>query len=88
MAALRKVWGQARSTTSGHVLLCRYVEVHMEQGPVLQATGFPLGPVAAIAGQTRLAVSVLGTQVRPGLPAPLEPTPLAFAWNKTCTLLC
>ena len=34
----------------------------MEQGPVLGARGFPLGPVAAIAGQTRLAVSVLGTQ--------------------------
>ena len=35
----------------------------MEQGPVLQARGYALGPVAAIAGQTRLAASVTGTQV-------------------------
>jgi hypothetical protein len=35
----------------------------MEQGPVLGARGFALGPVAAIAGQTRLAVHILGTQV-------------------------
>ena len=41
----------------------RYVEVHMEQGPVLESRGYAIGPVAAIAGQTRLAVSVEGTQV-------------------------
>ena len=41
---------------------CRYVEVHMEQGPVLESRGYAIGPVAAIAGQTRLAVSVEGTQ--------------------------
>jgi hypothetical protein len=35
----------------------------MEQGPVLEATGVPLGPVAGIAGQTRLAVQVHGVQV-------------------------
>ena len=44
---------------------CRYVEVHMEQGPVLESRGYAIGPVAAIAGQTRLAVSVEGTQVCP-----------------------
>ena len=33
-----------------------YVEVHMEQGPVLQTIGEALGPVTAIAGQTRLQV--------------------------------
>ncbi|EIE22792.1 amidase [Coccomyxa subellipsoidea C-169] len=43
-----------------------YVEVHMEQGPVLQARGYALGPVAAIAGQTRLAASVIGTQGHAG----------------------
>ena len=40
-----------------------YLEVHMEQGPVLETQGVPLGPVSAIAGQTRLLVSMSGTQV-------------------------
>jgi len=33
-----------------------YVEVHMEQGPVLEALRYPLGVVKGIAGQTRLKV--------------------------------
>ena len=40
-----------------------YVEVHMEQGPVLQSEGRALGPVAAIAGQTRLQAEIWGEQV-------------------------
>ena len=43
----------------------RYVEVHMEQGPVLEELGVPLAPVSAIAGQTRLSVSIHGNQVCP-----------------------
>jgi allantoate deiminase len=31
-----------------------YIEVHIEQGPVLEYAGFPLGVVKGIAGQTRL----------------------------------
>lgn len=42
---------------------CRYVEVHMEQGPILEAAGMPLGVVAGIAGQTRLLIMMTGTQV-------------------------
>ncbi|XP_021737202.1 allantoate deiminase 2-like isoform X3 [Chenopodium quinoa] len=34
-----------------------YVEVHIEQGPVLEAAGIPLGVVKGIAGQTRLKVT-------------------------------
>ena len=34
----------------------------MEQGPVLEELGIPLAPVAAISGQTRLSVSVSGSQ--------------------------
>jgi hypothetical protein len=45
-----------------------YVEVHMEQGPVLQSEGRALGPVAAIAGQTRLQAEIWGEQVG-GVPA-------------------
>ncbi len=42
----------------------RYVEVHMEQGPVLETLGQPLGVVTAIAGQSRLAVTIEGMQAR------------------------
>ncbi len=37
-----------------------YFEPHIEQGPVLEAAGIGLGVVAAIAGQTRLNVTILG----------------------------
>lgn len=47
--------------------LVRYVEVHLEQGPVLQDRGAALAPVAAIAGQSRLALTLHGTQVLPPL---------------------
>ena len=43
-------------------VFARYVEVHMEQGPVLDELGVPLAPVSAIAGQTRLAVAIAGSQ--------------------------
>jgi len=37
-----------------------YVEVHIEQGPVLEARGQPLGVVTAIVGQTYLDVELVG----------------------------
>ncbi|MBS1216711.1 MAG: allantoate amidohydrolase [Proteobacteria bacterium] len=37
-----------------------YVELHIEQGPVLEAEGLPVGVVTAINGFTRLAVTVCG----------------------------
>ncbi len=43
-----------------------YVEVHIEQGPVLEDMGLPLGVVTAIAGQTFLSVSMRGTQGHAG----------------------
>lgn len=43
-----------------------YVEVHMEQGPRLQAAGRALGPVAAISGQSRLQAEIVGEQVSAG----------------------
>ncbi|KAJ0081176.1 hypothetical protein Patl1_12201 [Pistacia atlantica] len=43
-----------------------YVEVHIEQGPVLEWVGFPLGVVKGIAGQTRLKVTVRGSQGHAG----------------------
>ncbi len=37
-----------------------YFEVHIEQGPVLEAAGLPLGVVTAIAGQTRFNLAFEG----------------------------
>ncbi|GJD47718.1 N-carbamoyl-L-amino acid hydrolase [Methylobacterium crusticola] len=37
-----------------------YLEVHIEQGPVLEAENLPVGIVTAIAGASRLAVTVEG----------------------------
>jgi allantoate deiminase len=40
--------------------LLGYCEVHIEQGPVLEARGLPVGVVSAIAGQSRVSVQFLG----------------------------
>jgi allantoate deiminase len=40
--------------------LLAYVELHIEQGPVLEARNVPVGVVTAIAGATRLAASLTG----------------------------
>ena len=40
--------------------LLAYVELHIEQGPVLEAEHLPVGVVTAIAGATRLAASLTG----------------------------
>jgi hydantoinase/carbamoylase family amidase len=37
-----------------------YLELHIEQGPVLEADGLPLGIVTAISGATRVGVTVQG----------------------------
>ena len=37
-----------------------YIELHIEQGPVLERAGRPLGVVTAIAGQSRFRVTVKG----------------------------
>ena len=38
-----------------------YLEFHIEQGPVLESLGLPLGVVDAIAGQSRLNLTFLGS---------------------------
>lgn len=40
--------------------LIGYCEVHIEQGPVLEAEGLPVGVVSAIQGQTRVALTFSG----------------------------
>lgn len=40
--------------------LLGYCEVHIEQGPVLEANGLPVGVVSAIQGQTRVTITITG----------------------------
>ncbi|KAF3774164.1 Allantoate deiminase [Nymphaea thermarum] len=57
-----------------------YVEVHIEQGPVLESLGLPLGVVQGIAGQTRLRVTVKGVQGHAGtVPMFMRQDPMAAA---------
>ncbi|KAM3250763.1 allantoate deiminase 1 [Capsicum chacoense] len=57
-----------------------YVEVHIEQGPVLENVGLPLASVKGIAGQTRLKVTVKGTQGHAGtVPMNMRQDPMVAA---------
>ncbi|KAG6475747.1 hypothetical protein ZIOFF_064976 [Zingiber officinale] len=57
-----------------------YVEVHIEQGPVLESLGYPLGIVQGIAGQTRLKVKVTGSQGHAGtVPMLMRQDPMTAA---------
>jgi len=48
----------AAARISGELLA--YIELHIEQGPVLEAESLPVGVVSAIAGATRLAARLTG----------------------------
>lgn len=57
-----------------------YVEVHIEQGPVLESLAYPLGVVKGIAGQTRLKVTVEGSQGHAGtVPMSMRRDPMVAA---------
>lgn len=57
-----------------------YVELHIEQGPVLEQKGLPVGVVTAIAGATRLAANLTGTAGHAGtVPMALRRDALAGA---------
>jgi allantoate deiminase len=57
-----------------------YVELHIEQGPVLEGLNLPVGVVTAIAGATRLAASLTGMAGHAGtVPMPLRRDALAGA---------
>ncbi|MBL8520797.1 MAG: allantoate amidohydrolase [Betaproteobacteria bacterium] len=60
--------------------LLAYVELHIEQGPVLEAEGLPVGVVTAINGATRLAIEVDGFAGHAGtVPMDLRQDALAAA---------
>ncbi|MDE3105489.1 MAG: allantoate amidohydrolase [Acidobacteriota bacterium] len=57
-----------------------YLEMHIEQGPVLESQNLPLGVVRAIVGQTRLQATFTGTANHAGTtPMPLRHDALAAA---------
>ena len=57
-----------------------YAELHIEQGPVLEAEGLPVGVVTAINGATRFAVEVAGLAGHAGtVPMSLRQDALAAA---------
>jgi allantoate deiminase len=59
--ALTAFGGDPDKTTSiGRKGVAAFVEAHIEQGPILEAEGLPLGIVTAINGATRLEVGVDG----------------------------
>ena len=60
--------------------LLAYVELHIEQGPVLEGLNLPVGVVTAIAGATRLAAHLTGMAGHAGtVPMPLRRDALAGA---------
>jgi len=60
--------------------LLAYIELHIEQGPVLEAESLPVGVVTAIAGATRLAARLTGMAGHAGtVPMPLRRDALAGA---------
>lgn len=60
--------------------LCGYLELHIEQGPVLEAEGLAVGVVTAIVGQTRVRVSFTGKPGHAGcVPMTLRRDALAAA---------
>jgi len=57
-----------------------YIEPHIEQGPLLESSGVPLGVVSAIAGQSRAAITFRGRASHAGTtPMPLRHDALAAA---------
>lgn len=59
--------------------LVGYLEAHIEQGPVLDDAGEPLGVVSSIAGARRFQVTVDGAAGHSGTPWPLRRDALAGA---------
>ena len=60
-AAIRDAGGDPEQAVAAPAPeLAGYVEVHIEQGPVLEREGLPVGIVSAIAGQSRVRVAVTG----------------------------
>ena len=79
-AALRPRSGAHRRGRAPEPDVLAYAELHIEQGPVLEAEGLPVGVVTAINGATRFAVEVDGLAGHAGtVPMSLRQDALAAA---------
>lgn len=58
--AFAEMGGDAGALSAGRDDIAGFLELHIEQGPVLEAAGEAIGVVTAIAGITRIAVTVQG----------------------------
>jgi len=67
--------------------LLAYLELHIEQGPVLEAQNLPVGVVSAIAGATRLAARLTGMAGHAGtVPMAMRRDALAGAAECICRI--
>ena len=72
--AIREFKGDAAglgAAARGPESVASYAEVHIEQGPLLEERGLPLGIVSAISGQTRVALRFTGVAGHAGT-VPME----------------
>ncbi len=79
-----EVAGVAQYLDARHAPALAYLEAHIEQGPVLEAEGLPIGIVTGIAAQLRYQIAVTGTAGHAGTTTmPLAPTrsPLRPRWS-------
>jgi allantoate deiminase len=59
--AIRAIGGDAGEIVgASRAMLAGYLEVHIEQGPVLEREGLPVGVVSSIASQTRAVLTLRG----------------------------
>ncbi len=70
-AELRRI-GYAGTTACAHFPINTYFEAHIEQGPILEATGNTIGVVTAALGQRWYDVTLVGMEAHAG------PTPMAL----------
>lgn len=59
-------WSQLTSVQRDTDGLAAFVELHVEQGPVLEAAGSPMGLVTGIVGQRRYIISIEGSASHAG----------------------
>lgn len=59
-------WDQLPSAQRGPDDLAAFVELHVEQGPVLEAAGNPMGLVTGIVGQRRYIINIEGSASHAG----------------------
>jgi len=77
---VREALGAARDASRAGESLLGYCEVHIEQGPVLEARNLPVAVVSAIAGATRAEVRFAGRAGHAGT------VPMALRRDAACAL--